>query len=236
MNSRKTVPAIPTLIASSTHTAIILVVLGVLAAGGAARAMRGSQDLIGASGRVPLYGLILSLQLFLFWFVLIGIRRSRSSLRDLIDQSSWTVVRWIRYVGLAVAGWLLWMIFGSFLGSFLRPNPDELGFVMQFLPHTPLEKLGWVVFSLGTNFCEEVLYRGYLMRQFSALTGIPAIALLLQAAVFAMGHVALGPALMVSVSLLALWLGLLTLWQKSLVPAMIVHAGISLFGGLAFSP
>jgi hypothetical protein len=80
--------------------------------------------------------------------------------------------------------------------------------------------------------------RGHLpmMRQFSALTGSPAMALLLQAAVFAVGHVSLGPALMISVSLLAVWLGALTLWQKSLVPAMIVHAGISLFGGLAFSP
>jgi hypothetical protein len=80
--------------------------------------------------------------------------------------------------------------------------------------------------------------RGHLpmMRQFSALTRSPAMALLLQAAVFAVGHVSLGPALMISVSLLAVWLGALTLWQKSLVPAMIVHAGISLFGGLAFSP
>jgi len=128
------------------------------------------------------------------------------------------------------------MIFSAALGSFLRPNPDELRAILQFLPHGVLEKLCWVAFSVGTNFCEEVLYRGYLMRQFSALTGSPTLALLLQAAVFAMGHATLGLALMISVSLLALWLGVLALWQKSLVPAMLIHAGISLFGGLLFSP
>jgi membrane protease YdiL (CAAX protease family) len=114
-------------------------------------------------------------------------------------------------------------------------DPDNSA-VIQFLPRGVLEKLCWVAFAVVTNFCEVVLYRGYLMRQFSALTGSPAMALLLQAVVFALGHVSLGLPLMISVSLLAVWLGALTLWQKSLVPAMIIHAGISLFGGLAFSP
>ncbi len=84
--------------------------------------------------------------------------------------------------------------------------------------------------------CEEILYRGYLLRQFRALTGSPAIALLLQAVVFAMGHISLGMAFTISVSLLALCLGALALWQKSLVLGMVIHAGISLFGGLVSSP
>jgi membrane protease YdiL (CAAX protease family) len=232
----KQAAAVPAFVASKLHTAIILIVLGVLAAGGVLRALRGSHDLVGPAGRLPLYASILAIQLLLFWFVRTGIRRRGYSVRELVDQSPWTASRWARYVGIAVAGWLLWMIFGAVLGSFLRPNPDQLRAVLQFLPHGVLEKLCWVAFSVGTNFCEEVLYRGYLMRQFAALTGSPAMALLLQAAVFAVGHVSLGLALMISVSLLALWLGTLTLWQKSLVPAMIVHAGISLFGGLVFSP
>jgi len=90
-----------------------------------------------------------------------------------------------------------------------------------------------VGFTLGTSFCEEVLYRGYLFRQFRALTGSAAAALFLQAIVFATGHTILGRALLVSVGLLALWLGFLMLWQKSLVPAMIVHAGTGLVGLLS---
>jgi CAAX protease family protein len=238
VNSResKQATAAPAFVASRLHTIIILIVLGVLAAGAALRALRGSHDLVGPAGRLPLYGWILAIQLLLFWFVRTGISRSGYSVRALVDQSRWTTRRWARYLGIAVAGWLLWLTFAAVLGSFLRPSPDQLRAVIQFLPHGRFEKLCWVVFSVGTNFCEEVLYRGYLMRQFSGLTGSPAMALLLQAAVFAVGHISLGLPLMISVSLLALWLGALTLWQKSLVPAMLIHAGISLFGGLASSP
>ena len=228
--------AIPEFVASRSHTVIVLLVLGVLAVGGVLRTLRGSHDLVGPAGRLPLYAWILVIQLLLFWLVRAGIRRSRYSMRALIDQSPWTMPRWARYIGIAAAGGILWMIFGSLLGAFLKPRADELRAVLQFLPHGRFEKLCWVVFSVGTNFCEEVLYRGYLLRQFRALTGSPAIALLLQAVVFAMGHVSLGMALMISVSLLALWLGALALWQKSLVPGMIMHVGISLFGGLVSSP
>lgn len=230
----KQAAAVPALVASRLHTVIILVVLGALAAGAALRALRGSHDLVGTGGRLPLYAWILAIQLVLFGFVLTGLRRSGCSVRALVDQSTWTGKRWLRYLGIGSVGWLLWMIFGAVLGSYLRPTPVQLDAVIQFLPHGVIEKLCWIVVAIGTGFFEEVLYRGYLLRQFSALTGSRAIALLLQGAVFAVGHVSLGPALMISVSLLALWLGTLTLWQKSLVPAMIVHAGTSLFGGLAF--
>ena len=141
---------------------------------------------------------ILVIQLLLFWLVRTGIRRSGYSVRALVDQSPWSAARWARYVGIAVVGWILWMIFGAALGAFLKPSPDELRAVLQFLPHGLIEKLCWVVFSVGTNFCEEVLYRGYLLRQFRAPTGNPAMALLLQAVVFAMGHVSLGMPLMIS--------------------------------------
>lgn len=224
------------MVASRLHTAIILIVLGVLAAGAALRALHGSRDLVGPAGRLPLYAWILIVQLLLFWFVRTGIVRSGGSVRALLDQSPWTLRRWARYMGIAVVGWVLWMISGAVLSSFLKPNPDELRAILQFLPRGLLEKLCWVAFSVITNFCEEILYRGYLMRQFSALTGSPAIALLLQTVVFAVGHVSLGLSIVISVSLLAVCLGALTLWQKSLVPAMIMHAGISLSGGLLFSP
>ena len=199
------------------------------------RALRGSHDLVGPAGRLPLYASILAIQLLLFWFVRTGMRRSGHSVVALIDPSPRSTVRWIRYLLIAVAAWMLWMIFGAALGSFLKPSPEELFAIQQFLPHGRLEKLCWVVFSAGSNFCEEVLYRGYLLMQFRALTGSPTIALLLQTVVFAMGHVALGVPIAISVLLLALWLGALTLWQKSLVPSMLVHISISLFGGLAFS-
>ena len=222
-------------VASRSHTAIVLLILVVLAIGAVVQTMRVPHDFVGSAGRLPLYGRILAVQLLLFWFVRAGIRRSGYSVRALVDESPWNVARWIRYVGIGIAGWIFWMMFGAALGSFVRPTSDELQAVLQFLPHERVEKLCWVAFSIGTNFCEEVLYRGYLMRQFRVLTGSSIVALLLQAVVFGMGHVPLGMALMLSASLLALFLGALALWQKSLVPAMIVHTCLSVFAGLISS-
>lgn len=233
--NRSNTAVLPTLIASRLHTAIVLLILFGLAAGGIMRVLRGSHDLVGPAGRLPLYASILAIQLLLFWFVRTGMRRSGHSVAALIDPTP-SVRHWVRYLGIAVAAWILWMIFGAVLGSFLAPSRTELTAIQEFLPHGKLEKLCWVVFSAGTNFCEEVLYRGYLLTQFRALTGSSTIALLLQTVVFAMGHVTLGVPIATSVSFLALWLGALTLWQKSLLPSILVHVSISLFGGLAFSP
>ncbi|HEY6119262.1 MAG TPA: CPBP family intramembrane glutamic endopeptidase [Pyrinomonadaceae bacterium] len=228
--------ATPTFVASKLHTAIVLLVLCVLAVGGILRTLRGSHNLVGPAGRLPLYTWILAIQLLLFWFVRTGMRQSGYSVGALIDPSPRSLARLVGYLGIAVAAWILWMIFGVALGSLLKPSPAELSAIQEFLPHGRLEKLCWVAFSAGSNFCEEVLYRGYLLRQFRALTGSSTAALFLQTVIFAMGHLALGVPITISVSLLALWLGALTLWQKSLLPSMIVHVSISLFGGLAFSP
>jgi membrane protease YdiL (CAAX protease family) len=219
-------------VASRLHTAAVLLVLVVLAAGGLLRALRGEHEMVGPEGRLPLYGRIVAIQLVLFWLVRVGIRRSGSSVRALIDQRPWNAARLGRLVGVAVVGWIFWMAASAALSSLLRPSPEELRAILNFLPRGTLEKLCWVVFSVVTTLCEEVLYRGYLMKQFRALTGSSVLALFLQAAVFAIGHVSLGTALVISVSFLALFLGILAMWQQSLLPGMIVHAGVGLIGGL----
>jgi uncharacterized protein len=222
-------------IATPSHTAIILLILVALAIEALVQMVRVPHDFVGSSGRLLLYGQIVTIQLLLLWFVRAGIRRSGYSVRALVDESPWNVGRWTRYLGLGIAAWLLWMIFSGALSFFATPTPEELQAVLKFLPRGPIEKSCWILFALITNFCEEVLYRGYLMRQFRSFTGSTTLALLLQAVVFGLGHVSLGMALMLSVSLLALFLGALALWQKSLIPGMIAHISLSVFGGLLSS-
>ena len=223
------------LVATRSHTAIILLILVGLAIGALVQMIRVPYNFVGSSGRVLLYGQILAVQLLLLWFVRAGTRRSGYSVRELVDESPCNLARCSRYLGLGIVAWLMWLIFSGTLGFFLRPTSDELQAVLQFLPRGPIEKSCWIVFALVTNFCEEVLYRGYLMRQFRSFTGSATLALLLQAVVFGLGHVSLGMALTLSVSLLALFLGALALWQESLVPGMIAHTSLSIFAGLISS-
>ena len=78
--------------------------------------------------------------------------------------------------------------------------------------------------SLTAGFCEELIYRGYLQRQFIALTWTVAGGILMQAIVFALGHGYQGWQFVALISVVAAMLGLLAYWRKSLRPGMIAHA------------
>ncbi len=178
--------------------------------------------------RVFLYAQILVLQWLWAGYVWIGIRRSGTSLRNLVDDSEWTALRWLRYLGIGMIAWIAWMVISSGLASVLRPDMEQLRSVQAMLPHTPLERVLWVGFALTAGFCEELVYRGYLLKQFKALAGSTLAAIVLQALVYALAHLVLPAPMELSVGLLGVLLGVLAVWQKSLVPGMILHVGVGL--------
>ena len=45
---------------------------------------------------------------------------------------------------------------------------EQLGFL---IPGTTLELLVWFCLSATAGICEEIIFRGYLQRQFAAFTG-----------------------------------------------------------------
>jgi len=87
------------------------------------------------------------------------------------------------------------------------------------LPRTLAEKVLWIALSLSAGFCEEFVYRGYLLQRFFESTrSIPA-AIVLQAAVY--------PALPWQVAASVFFLGLLFVsvaaWKRTLIPGMLMH-------------
>ena len=46
----------------------------------------------------------------------------------------------------------------------------------------------WVLLSISAGFCEEFVFRGYLQKQFFALTGSDAAAIAGQALIFGVAH------------------------------------------------
>jgi len=55
-------------------------------------------------------------------------------------------------------------------------------------PKTVLELSVFLGMSLSGGFCEELVFRGYLTRQFSGWTGSRAAGILLQGVVFGLAH------------------------------------------------
>ena len=87
----------------------------------------------------------------------------------------------------------------------------QLGFLT---PGTKLELAVWFCMSATAGFCEEIIFRGYLQRQFAAITNSVLAGMLLSAAVFGASHGYEGVGRMVLIGIYGLMFGLLAWWRK----------------------
>ena len=161
-------------------------------------------------------------------FVYFGIRK-RISMRQLIG-GRWSkaedVVRdllvacgfWLAAVTVLGAGAKLMHLAEAGKFDNLR---QQLGFL---IPGTTLELLVWFCVSTTAGICEEIIFRGYLQRQFSAISTSAFAGVLLSAVVFGAAHGYEGGPRMLLIGVYGLMFGLLAWWRKSLRPGMIAHA------------
>lgn len=165
----------------------------------------------------------------LVFYVWRGIRRAGVSLRSLIG-SRWH--GWASFFSgalLTAAFWLVWE--GTARALHLLLGPSDTSNVNAILPRTILEIAAWCAVSCTAGFCEEVVYRGYLQRQFAAWTGSAAAAITLQAVVFGVSHGYQGLKQVLIISVLGVLYGVLAHWRRSLVPGMAAHAWSDIYGG-----
>ncbi len=183
-------------------------------------------------------GSALKLYLFLIaseWGLLLfvtarGLKKTGTRLRDLLGQrwSTWRDVA--RDVLIALAFWAVWTGAEALLAS--RLGQDSAKSIDSLLPRGPLEIAVWVVLSISAGFCEEAVFRGYLQRQFQALTGSAIAAVLIQAVIFGVSHGYQGIRNVIVITLLGATYGGLAWWRKSLKPGMILHAWTDVFSGI----
>jgi membrane protease YdiL (CAAX protease family) len=168
------------------------------------------------------YAFALIFQTISFLYVWFGIRRKGVRVMDLI-RGRWDSLTQVgRDIGIAAGIWVAWVGLEWLLRILLHaPNPQSFP---QLLPRTMAEKLGWLVVSAAAGFCGELTFRGYLQRQFLAITGGVAPAILLQAALFAFGHGYQGGKLMVTIFIYGVLFGWLAWWRQDLRSCMLAHA------------
>jgi len=90
----------------------------------------------------------------------------------------------------------------------------------------------WIILSTVAGFVEEIVFRGYLQRQFGAITGNIYVGVLISAVFFGAGHGYEGTRRMALIAVYGIMFGLLALWRKSLRPGMIAHAWHDAFEGI----
>ncbi len=216
------VPETPSrkLIAPVWHTAVFIAVFAALAAAGwwAQQAAR-----LQPPGHLPHTRLVpLQIQTIIFeWvcvgWVWLGVRR-RVRLGDLI-AGRWASPKAVLVDSLlGAAVWAVWLAFTSATNALLGADRSVVPF-----PVGVVEIVLAILVALSAGVCEEIVFRGYFLRQFQALSGSVVAAVFLQALVFGPGHFNQGVRVTGLATLYALVFGLLAVWRRSLRPGMIAH-------------
>lgn len=102
----------------------------------------------------------------------------------------------------------------------------EFARIPGLLPNTAAERVAWIVVSLSAGVCEEVLYRGFLIR-FLHEGGLAlpiAAALAISSLLFGLGHVYQGSKGVLWAIIAGFAFGLLFLLSGSLFPCIVLHA------------
>jgi uncharacterized protein len=158
-----------------------------------------------------------------------GVHWKGGTLRDL------TGGRWasLREVGIDVAiafpFWLVWTGTAWLMHRLLEgvqaattPYQPPAGFVEVFV---------WILVSLAAGVGEEIIFRGYLQKQFQVATGSVAVAVVLQGLLFGLLHTYQGWKQVAVIAPLGILYGALAAWRKNLRANMISHAWSDVFEG-----
>jgi membrane protease YdiL (CAAX protease family) len=183
-----------------------------------AEQMRTATDL----NRVQIYERTMLIEWLGFAFVLFGVWLAGSGFATVVGERWRSVGAVLRDIGLGVAFSIVSTLVLSMLGPHHGGGANRA--VQFLLPHGRLEMTLWVALSVSAGICEEALFRGYLQRQFMALTKNVTAGILLSAVAFGLAHSYQGRGWAMMIGLEGAMLGAMAHWRKSVRPGMIAHA------------
>ena len=226
------VPA-PTLIAPVWHTAALIALFLLLTLAGAffQKAATAQPGMVQHSGVIPLYVSTLVVEWGLVYYVWKGgLRRRGVRLRDLVGGRWSSPADVLRDLFLAAGIWGVWKLVQVGWDHWI--GPEQAASISPLLPRGPAEILLWVLVSITAGICEEVVFRGYFLRQFTAFTRNRGAGLALQAALFGIAHGYQGTAACARIACYGLIFGGMALWRGSLRPGIFAHAGSDILSGI----
>ena len=220
-------PRLP--VADTWHTLLLLGIMAVWATLSyvGADVMRGSAP----PSRVPMYLKTMAMEWLVTGYIFWGVRRRGGTLRELIGGRWGGPLGFFLEVGIA-AGFWLGAIFVLATVALAIGAPRRLEAVSFMLPRGEGEMALWVLMAMTAGFCEEVIFRGYLQRQFTAWTRSAAAGIGLSAIAFGLGHVYQSGKSGVVIFVYGLMFGVLAHYRRSLRPGMMAHAWQDTVAGL----
>jgi CAAX protease family protein len=217
------------LVAPWWYTALVLVPIAIGSIASAYQHGLPNANLPGISSRLSSYFTVIAIEWFPVLLIWLALRRRGLSVGALVSGRWSTVGAFLRDLGLGVGFMVLVVPLVGLLAYLLGGVPEST--LANITPKTRLELLVFLALSATGGFCEELVFRGYLTRQFSAWTGSRLSAVVLQGVAFGLAH-GYYHWVMVAPMVQGWLLGLLAQWRKSLRPGMLAHGLQDGIGGL----
>ena len=221
-------PEKPGLIAPLWHTILFIAILFI---NSYLTAVSLPKMAAGASPKAQAFGYVFTIvwEIVLLLIVWLGIRLRRVTIKELIGGRWKSVEDFLIDVALAggsvIAAYVVVAIASILMGLASPQRIAESKKLADMLAPSSLTLLGiFILLSSFAGVIEEILFRGYLQKQFTALTGNIYLGMAIQAVIFGLGHGYEGFRRMVAIFCLGCFFGLLALLRKSLRPGMMAHA------------
>jgi uncharacterized protein len=158
-----------------------------------------------------------------------GVHWRGGHLRDLTG-GRWTNWRDVaKDVAIAIPFWGVWELTAWLVHRAAEHMPAATAAYQP--PSGFAEATLWILLSVSAGIGEEIVFRGYLQKQFQAATGSIAAAVILQGAIFGLAHTYQGWKQVIVIAALGILYGALAAWRRNLRANILAHAWSDIFEG-----
>jgi uncharacterized protein len=206
-------------VAPAWHT--VLLVLIMLGLSGLSAYSQGLPSLGHTRNQIARYVTSIVMEWLILGFIWFGLRLRKQHMRILLGENWGGTRQILRDLGIAVLFLVASNLILSLLSQLLNAAPNAA--IRNLLPHTPAEIAVYALLTVTAGICEEMIFRGYLQRQFSVFFRSAAAGVVAQAIMFGASHGYQGPKFMLIIVVYGVLFGLLVQSRRSLRPGMIAH-------------
>jgi membrane protease YdiL (CAAX protease family) len=225
------VPARRGFLASPWHTLSILLIFGYFAFQDAMHSRAAASTGAAVSHAVVIRGYLLSIlfECGMAYWAWVGVHWKGGHLSDLTG-GRWTSWRGVALdVVIAIPFWGVWELTAWLMHQAVSGMHTA---TTRYQPPSGwLEIILWTLLSVSAGIGEEIVFRGYLQRQFHAATRSVIAAVVMQGILFGLVHAYQGWKQVVVIAPLGILYGALVAWRGNLRASMIAHAWSDIFEG-----
>lgn len=200
------------------HTVLVLLPLGIGSAVSAHQHTLEHVNLPCVSFRLAAYFTVVVEEWIAVFLVWLALRRRGLSVAELVSGSWSKPLAFLKDLALAI-GFLIVVVPLMAVASRFLPAPSH---EISFLPEHWLEAITWVFLAATAGFAEELIFRGYLVRQFQGWTNSLVVAMTIQGLLFGLAHGYYSTSMIV-ITVYGWLIGTLAWWRKTLRPGMLAH-------------